>query len=119
MDILNKTELFPITQDLEIHEFPEWGPIYDISFDLKIDNIEKNGLYVSVLTFTANKGQCCNVGDRIPGIYLKTDTENFHIGTQIDDDGNRHMSSIQKYVTNKWYHFQIKQFKIFGKMVID
>lgn len=117
-NVFTKTEIFPITQDLVLHTFPEWGPVFEISFGLWIEIIEKNDYYASVLTFTKNPGQCCGIGDRLPGIFLKTDTEHFHIGTQIGSDGNKYATSVQKYVTKKWYHFQIKQFEQSGRLVM-
>ena len=111
--------MFPITKDLIIKTFTEWGPVYEIYFDLLIEKIEKNDVFVSVLSFTEYPGQCCDVGTRVPGLYLKTDTEQFHFGTQIGSDGNKYATSAQKYVANKWYHFHIKQFQRFGKTVAE
>lgn len=115
----SKTEITSITQNLELHKFPECGPIYEISFELLIEVTEKTEteVYRSILTFTKNFGQCCNIGDRVPGVYLRTDKEEFHIATQIGNNGNRGFFSAKKYTLNKWYLITIKQYQIDQKMV--
>ena len=100
-----------ITENQKLHQFSHWGPHFDISFDFLLEKTENNGTFVNVLTFTQNIGQCCNLGDRIPGIYLKTDTQNFHIVTQIGQDINKQLTSIQKYDVNVWNHFEVRQYK--------
>ena len=117
--MFSKTEITSITQNLELHKFPEWGPIYEISFDLLIEVTEKTESeeYRSILTFTKNLGQCCNIGDRVPGLYLRTDKEEFHIATQIGNNGNRGFFSAEKYILNKWYQIKIKQYQIDQKTV--
>ena len=117
MVVFQKPEITSITPNLKLHEFVKWGPVYEISFDLLIEE-SKNSLYNSILTFTENVGQCCRLGDRIPGVYLRTDIEEFHIATQIGADGNS-FNDITKYDLNKWYHILIKQYQIDEKWVIN
>ena len=72
---------------------------------------------MNVLIVTANRGKCCNLGDRLPAVLLKTDTQQFHIGTQIGTNGNKYATSTLRYVTNTMYLFKIRQYESSGKMV--
>ena len=111
-EMFDLLDITPITDNLLLHQFSYWGPHYDISFDFLLERNEQNGAYVNILTFTQAIGQCCTLGDRVPGIYLKTDTENFHIVTQIGQDINKEATSFQQYSVNLWNKFRIRQFKI-------
>ena len=107
-----------ITQNQVLHQFPSWGPSFEISFELFLGKIEKDKDYMSVLTLTTNRGKCCKLGERVPGVLLKTVTQQFHIGTQIGTNGNQHATSSLKYEANKGYHFKIRQFESSGKTVL-
>ena len=111
----------PITQNLVLHKFPQWGPTFEISFEFKIEqhlDSRIHGNYVTVLTLTERRGQCCKVGDRIPSVLLYVVSRKFHIATQIGSEWNNWRNSAQSYVTHRWYNIKLKQFLENGKYVI-
>ena len=87
---------------------PEWGPYFTVSFDVMISQFIGDH-YKSILSFTTDPGHCCEVGDRVPAILLKMDTKQFHVATQIDDNGNSYMNSWINVETNRWYHIEMSQ----------
>ena len=98
----------PITEDKLIKIMPEWGPCFTVSFDLMISKFIGD-YYKSILSFTTDPSHCCEVGDRVPAILLEMDTKQFHVATQIDDNGNSNMNSEINVETNRWYHIEMSQ----------
>ena len=72
--------------------------------------------YKSIISFTNNPGHCCDVGDRIPAILLKTDTKQLHVATQINSNGNSYADS-KRVEVNTWYNIEISQTKDINKEV--
>ena len=56
---------------------PDWGPTFQVSFDLYINSYSGLGLrfgtWAEMLRFTTTETDCCNVGDRIPAIFTHAD----------------------------------------------
>ena len=86
---------------------PSWGPEFQISFDIKMTSFA-GSYYKSIISFTNNPGHCCAVGERIPAIFLKIDTKQLHVGTQIDSNGNSWANS-KRVEINTWYNLKITQ----------
>ena len=98
LDFYFNSATITITQDLVLHQFPKWGPIFEISFEFKIEqhlDSRIHGHYVNVLIFTENKGQCCKIGHRVPAVLLNVVSRKFHIGTQIGSNGNSHSNILK------------------------
>ena len=64
--------------------------------------------YKSIISFTNNPGHCCAIGERIPAIFLKMDTKQLHVGTQIDSNGNSWANS-KRVEINTWYNLKMTQ----------
>ena len=105
-------ELVPEKNKL-IAAFPAWGPAYRISFDVKINNYPK-ARYANVFQLTTTNNDCCNIGDRIPSVFLQSSGE-FLVTNQIGDNPNKPWWSpvIPK---NVFFHVEYEQLKVNNKV---
>ena len=89
---------------------PEWGPIWKISFDLRITSFANAGEeFGNVFRFTTTDHDCCGVGDRILALFTANDSR-LSYSSNIDDSGNySQYSPIDAIQTNSWYSFEIEQ----------
>ena len=89
---------------------PSWGPIFKISFELKVLSFSTCSPtnMANYLTFTATDNNCCDIGDRIPAFF--TNSGGFlQLATQIDENGNL-MERSPNLEENKWYQVEVEQF---------
>ena len=70
----------------------------------------------SILRFTSTDSNCCNVGDRVPAIFYKSDGQ-LLIYSAVDEKGNKRAS--YDIDLEKWYHIEIVQAIENGKVRID
>ena len=61
-----------IQEDKLIGTFSKWGPTFEIKFEVKLNSFLNSGPLMEIIKFTADKGDCCLLGQRIPAIYLGT-----------------------------------------------
>ena len=90
---------------------PVWGPGYKINVDLRIISFTSD--WGSILRFTADaaEGNCCKLGQRIPALWTKKNSnEKLVLFTNIDGDGNR-VFEIGNFQHGLWYNFSINQLK--------
>ena len=59
----------PIEQDNIIGTFKTWGPTFEIKFNVKINSFS-SGYLREIIRFTAEKGDCCLIGQRVPAVFL-------------------------------------------------
>ena len=100
-----------VKKNNEIGAIASWGPLFRVSFDLKINKLGSN--WGSILIFKANDGDCCSVGDRIPMIMVNN---NGHIAIASAVSGNGNYYFYHKVQLNKWYKIVIEQKTIHGKV---
>ena len=86
-----------------------WGPEFDIHVDIKINSWIAN--WGSIIRFEAKDGSCCEIGQRIPGIWTKAGTsDKLMIVTQVNGNGNTNWAEVLgTFDTNIWYKFIISQ----------
>ena len=92
----------------EIGKIDSWGPLFRISLDLIIHSRVNDG-YSSVIAFRGNGGRsdCCEIGDRIPAIFLFNPTMTLHITHSVRQTGN-HWFNFDINL-NTWYNIIIEQ----------
>ena len=86
---------------------PRWGPAFKISFQVFIVEGAQSDTFRNILRFTATDNDCCNVGDRLPGLWLRNNGA-LYLGTQIGTDGDKVFQSpvLEK---NKWFNIEYEQ----------
>ena len=97
-----------IQRDREIGIIDSWGPLFRISLDLIIHSRVSNG-FSSVLAFKGNGGRsdCCEIGDRIPAIFLYNPTMTLNFANSVRQNGNYWFDF--KINLNTWYNIIIEQ----------
>ena len=92
----------------EIGKIDSWGPLFRISLDLIIHSRVSNG-FSSVLAFKGNGGRsdCCEIGDRIPAIFLYNPTMTLNFANSVRQNGNYWFDF--KINLNTWYNIIIEQ----------
>ena len=88
-------------------EYPNWGDIYSIEFDIVITKLS-NEVWMNVFHFTATNENCCGHGDRVPALFINKAGE-FGFRTSLNDNGN-YLKDFT-FVLGKTYHVTIQQSK--------
>ena len=65
-----------VKKNREIGRIPSWGPLFRVSFDMKINSSQKTkwtSNFKTILDFKGNGGtrDCCEHGDRIPSVLYE------------------------------------------------
>ena len=71
----------------KLKTIPQWGPTYSVSFDIKVNSINPNTTLANVLHFSDFGRDCCEIGDRIPGIWITNESQVL-ISSSLNDKGN-------------------------------
>ena len=61
-----------------IYTFENWGPAYEVTLDLKINNWSSPDPFAVILQLTKG-GNCCEPGQREPAILTARDQEQIHV----------------------------------------
>ena len=100
-------------QDKLVAELPEWGPTYQVSFEMKINSFP--GGWGEVLRVTSTDNNSGRIGDRFPAFFIHT-SGYVHICTQIGSTIN-HCENI--YLNEgTWYELDLRQIKENSKVFI-
>ena len=96
--------------------YQNWGPEYSIEFDIVVKKLPNydwtKGPWINVFHVTSTNENCCNKGDRIPGLFINKDGY-FQFTTSMNNYGHdfRNIS----FTLGKIYHVTIKQSKYGSK----
>ena len=95
-----------------------WGPLFRVSFDLKIHSL-KNGDptwgWANVIKFIGDL-QGNRKGERVPSIFLhKSKNFGLYFANSVNGNGNYHFT-YTKFELNKWHNIVIEQTKSDGKV---
>ena len=91
-----------------LKEIPKWGPNFEIIFDLKINSWTGG---TSLLRFSSLMGNCCPIGQRIPGIWTSPSKRNhIRFRTHIGKNGN-YLKDVKFPGIKKWVKIGIYQVK--------
>ena len=90
---------------------PVWGPEYKVEVDIKFSTWTST--WGEIFRFSGVDGDCCKIGQRIPAMWTRQDTnDQLYLATNIDSDGDKNFSDeLGKFERHKWYHFTISQKK--------
>ena len=106
-----------VKKNREIGRIPSWGPLFRVSFDIKINSYQKTK-WGSILDFKGNGGtrDCCKHGDRIPTVLYEKRYKALVFASSVNGDGNYHIK--YKVELKKWYNIIIEQISINEKVRI-
>ena len=102
-----------VNQDKLLAELPEWGPTYQVSFEMKINSFP--GGWGEVLRVTSTDNNSGRIGDRFPAFFINT-AGYVHICTQIGSTIN-HCKDI--YINEgTWYKLDLRQIEENSKVFL-
>ena len=93
-----------VNQDKLVAELPEWGPTYQVSFEMKINSLPSG--WGEVLKVTSTDNNHGGVGDRFPAFFINT-AGYVHICTQIGSTMNQCKNIDMNEGT--WYELDLRQ----------
>ena len=93
-----------VNQDKLVAELPEWGPTYQVSFEMKINSLPSS--WGEVLRVTSTDNNHGGVGDRFPAFFINT-AGFVHICTQIGSTINQCKNIDMNEGT--WYELDLRQ----------
>ena len=99
-----------VKRNTEIETIPTWGPLFRVSFDLKINSLKSGnkGGWSSVISFKGNEGKkdLGNHGDRIPAVFMNKNGR-LHFRSSVSGNTNHKLSSAVQL--KKWLRVVIEQ----------
>ena len=100
-------------QDRLVAELPEWGPTYQVSFEMKINSLPSG--WGEVLRVTSTDNNAGGVGDRFPAFFINT-AGYVHICTQIGSTINQCKNIDMNEGT--WYELDLRQIEENSKVFL-
>ena len=101
-------------QDKLVAELPEWGPTYQVSFEMKINSLPSG--WGEVLRVTSTDNNHGGVGDRFPAFFINT-AGYVHICTQIGSTINQCKNIDMNEGT--WYELDLRQIEENSKVFLS
>ena len=106
-------------QDKLVAELPEWGPTYQVSFEMKINSFPTGssgpGAWGEVLRVTSTDNNVGRIGDRFPAFFLNK-AGYVYICTAIGSNAD-HCKSINMN-EGTWYKLDLRQIEENSKVRI-
>jgi len=102
-----------IRRNNRLHVLPVWGPEYEIKFDIKFISWPSD-TWFNIFRLSARDGNCCELGQRIPGLWTKQEGSTGILGLWPSTDANLHQFysyQLGRFQKSKWYHFTFSQRK--------
>ena len=92
---------------------PSVGPEYSVSFDLLVDKHTYHpGVSNRNVLHLTTENDCCNLGDRVPGVWLNNDDNTLHITSAVNNVGDYiYDHRVEPLKEGQWYKIQIQQVK--------
>jgi len=102
-----------IRRNNRLHVLPVWGPEYEIKFDIKFISWPSD-TWFNIFRLSARDGNCCELGQRIPGLWTKQEGSTGILGLWPSTDANLHQFysyQLGRFQKGKWYHLTFSQKK--------
>ena len=96
----------------QIATIANWGPEYRVKVEVIVHSAHSG--WSNILHFTSTGSNCCNIGDRVPAIFLRPGGGSLHITNAVGDNGNYWFD--HNIEMGKSYEIEIVQEKTNGKV---
>ena len=103
-----------VKRNNQIGTVASWGPTFRVAVDIIVHSAVAG--WSSILRFTSTSHNCCNLGDRLPIIHYHSKGY-LHITSAVNKNGNYYVN--YNIDLKKWYHIEIAQTKMDGKVRWD
>ena len=84
-----------------------WGPAWKVSFEILISQYTEDDNFKNIFHFTATGKDCCDIGDRLPGLWLSKENV-LYLGTHIGTNGD-HVVKTGVVSKNVWHAVKLEQ----------
>ena len=95
---------FDLSKNQLLNTFANWGPTYEVSFDITVKSLTFEG-WINVIHFTT-EGSMVEIGNQIPALFLNSEGY-FHFCSAVNDQINYQYN--YDFVIDHQYHVIIKQ----------
>ena len=100
-----------VKKNKEIGTIASWGPTFRVAVDIIVHSAAPG--WTSILRFTSTSHNWNQMGDRIPAIFYHS-TGYLHIVSAVDKNADYYVNFNIDF--EKWYHIEIAQTKMNGKV---
>ena len=101
-----------VSRNKQIATISNWGPEYRVKVKVIVHSAHSE--WSNILRFTSTGSDCCNIGDRVPAIFLRPGGRKLHITSAVGDKGNSPVN--YNIEMGKPYDIEIVQEKTNGKV---
>ena len=101
-----------VTKNNQIATIANWGPEYRVKVKVTVHSARLE--WSNILRFTSTDSNCCNIGDRVPAIFLRPSGRAIAITNAVGANGNYHFD--HNIEIGKSYDIEIVQEKENGKV---
>ena len=100
-----------VKRNNQVGTVASWGPTFRVAVDIIVHSAGSG--YTSILRFTSTNNNCCKLGDRLPIIHYHSKGY-LHITSAVNKNANYYVNF--NIDLKKWYHIEIAQTKMNGKV---
>ena len=101
---------FQQTENKRLTKLPTLGPQFSIEFSIKVSSYPSSGM-ANIFHFTSTGGECCQLGDRVPAIFLDS-RGRLRVAFPLYGDGDELLKIRKTLRKKKWYKVKIIQDKV-------
>ena len=96
----------------QIATIANWGPEYRVKVEVIVHSAHSG--WSNILHFTSTGSNCCNIGDRVPAIFLRPGGGALTITNAVGANGNYHFD--YNIEIGKSYYIEMVQENTNGKV---
>ena len=100
-----------VKRNNQIGTVASWGPTFRVAVDIIVYSAGSGP--TSILRFTSTSHDCCKMGDRLPAIIYNSEGY-LHLTSAVNKNPNYYVNFNIDF--KKWYHIEIAQTKMSGKV---
>ena len=101
---------FEATENKKLTKLPTLGPQFSIEFSIKVSSYPSSGM-ANIFHFTSTGAECCQLGDRVPAIFLDS-RGRLLVAFPLYGDGEELLKIRKRLSKRKWYKVKIIQDKV-------
>ena len=101
---------FKPTENKRLTKLPVLGPQFSLEFSIKVSSYPSSGL-ANIFHFTSTGAECCQVGDRVPAIFLDN-RGRLSVAFPLHGDGEEILKIRKTLYKRRWYKVKIMQDKV-------
>ena len=102
---------FQSTENKKLTEITTLGPQFSIEFRINVSSYPSSEM-ANIFHFTSTGAECCQVGDRVPAIFLDNKGR-LRVAFPLNGDGEELLNTRRILLKRRWYKVKIIQDKVY------